>query len=83
MSRGNKLTANPPDRLQDVLDEWGRVLRRARERKALRQEDVADLTGISRFTVAAAERGNPSTSVIVYLAYADVVGVTLVNLSVA
>jgi transcriptional regulator with XRE-family HTH domain len=46
----------------------GLRIRGARQARRLRLEDVADKTGLSRKTVEAVERGEPSTSLGAYLA---------------
>ncbi len=58
----NTIPAEPVNFLQRL----GRNIRTARLRRKLRIEDVAERIGISRFTVAAMEQGNPTTSAITY-----------------
>ena len=77
MSRRSELCADPPKRVRDTLELWGIRLCLSRRRWGLRQQDVADAIGVSRYTVAAVERGKPSTSVAVYLAAANELGITL------
>ena len=52
----------PPAAVEDTLRRLGRGIRVARLRRNLRIEDLAARMGVSRFTVAAIERGKPGVS---------------------
>ena len=67
MTRRSRITHDPPPEVRDALKSFGRYIREARLRRGLRIQDVADRLGISRSTIAGAEKGKPSTSVVVYV----------------
>lgn len=75
MSRRSKVTTDPSEATVDALKDWGIQIRKARRANKLTQQDLGAAIGCSRFTIAAAERGNPSTSVAVYMAASWKVGV--------
>ena len=66
MSRPSGITTSPPVEVEEAILRLGRNLRRARLRRRLRIEDVADRIGASRFTVADVERGKISASMAAY-----------------
>jgi DNA-binding XRE family transcriptional regulator len=68
MNARNALLAAPPYQVEMALKKLGADLRTARLRRNLTSEEAAQKIGTSRFTVADAERGKPSTSVAVYAA---------------
>lgn len=53
----------PPAAVETALLRLGRNIRLARLRRNLRMQDLAERMGVSRFTVAAVERGRPGVSV--------------------
>lgn len=55
-----------PSEVTDYLERLGRNIRTARLRRKLRIEDVAQRMGVSRFTLADVEKGNPSSSAVAY-----------------
>ena len=57
-----------PLELTRQLTSLGQRIRSARQARRLRLEDVAQKTGLSRKTVEAVERGEPSTSLGAYIA---------------
>jgi DNA-binding XRE family transcriptional regulator len=68
MKARNPLLGAPPYQVEHGLKNLGADLRTARLRRNLTAEEVAQKIGTSRFTVADAEKGKPSTSVAVYAA---------------
>jgi transcriptional regulator with XRE-family HTH domain len=66
MSRRNALLAAPPHAVEVALKRLGANLRTARLRRGLTLAQTADKIGTGVRTVAAAERGNPSTGMDVY-----------------
>ena len=73
MSKGHLKTRSPllgatPYQVEQALKKLGADLKIARLRRNLTSEEAAQKIGTSRFTVADAERGKPSTSVAVYAA---------------
>jgi len=67
MARSPNLSLMPVE-LTRQLSSLGLRIRSARQARRLRLEDIADKTGLSRKTVEAVERGEPSTSVGAYVA---------------
>jgi transcriptional regulator with XRE-family HTH domain len=74
MKPRNALLGAPPYEVQRAVKKLGADLRTARLRRNLTAEEVAGRIGTSRFAVADAERGKPSTSVAVYAALLWVYG---------
>ena len=68
MKARNPLFAAPPHQVERALKKLGADLRTARLRRNLTGEEVAHKIGTSRFAVADAEKGKPSTGVAVYAA---------------
>lgn len=68
MTARNPLLAAPPYQVETALKKLGADLKTARLRRNLTAEEVAQKVGTSRFTVADAEKGKPSTGVAVYAA---------------
>jgi DNA-binding XRE family transcriptional regulator len=68
MKARNALLGAPPYQVEQALKNLGADLRTARLRRNLTAAEVAQKVGTSRFTVADAEKGKPSTSVAVYAA---------------
>jgi DNA-binding XRE family transcriptional regulator len=68
MKARNTLLGAPPYQVEQALKNLGANLRTARLRRNLTAAEVAQKVGTSRFTVADAEKGKPSTSVAVYTA---------------
>ncbi len=68
MSARNQLLAAPPFEVERTLKTLGASLRTARLRRGLSQEVVAEKIGTSRFVIADAEDGKPSTGIAVYAA---------------
>jgi DNA-binding XRE family transcriptional regulator len=58
----------PPFQVESALKKLGADLRTARLRRNLTSEEAAQKIGTSRFTVAEAEKGKPSTGIAVYAA---------------
>ena len=67
MARSPNLSLMPVA-LADQVSALGLRIRGARQARRLRLEDIADKTGLSRKTVEAVERGEPSTSLGAYVA---------------
>jgi DNA-binding XRE family transcriptional regulator len=68
MKARNALLGAPPDEVETALKKLGADLKTARLRRNITSEEAAQKIGTSRFTVADAEKGKPSTSVAVYAA---------------
>jgi len=66
MPRLSKIAESPPAAVEDALKRLGSNIRRARLRRKIRLEDLAERIGVSRFALADAEKGKPTTSVVVY-----------------
>ena len=64
----NALLAAPPYQIETTLKQLGRNLKTARLRRNLTTLEVAEKIGASRFAVADAEKGKPSTGIAVYAA---------------
>jgi DNA-binding XRE family transcriptional regulator len=64
----NALLAAMPYQIERGLERLGRNLKTARLRRNLTAADVAEKIGASRFTVADAENGKPSTGIAIYAA---------------
>jgi len=64
----NALLAAIPYQIERSLQQLGRNLKTARLRRNLTTAEVAEKIGASRFTVADAENGKPSTGIAVYAA---------------
>lgn len=68
MAARNKLQSAPPYQVQQGLKGLGANLRRARLRRNLTIEDVAKRIGTGPRAVMDAEKGKPSTGIVVYAA---------------
>ena len=68
MKPRNQLLAAPPHQIEQALRKLGTDLRTARLRRHISSAEAAQKIGTSRFAVADAEKGKPSTSVAVYAA---------------
>jgi transcriptional regulator with XRE-family HTH domain len=68
MKARNALLSALPYQVEKALTKLGRDLKTARLRRKLTIEDVAEKIGTSRFAVADAEKGKPSTGVAIYAA---------------
>src|ERR1700681_3631048 len=68
MKPRNALLGAPPYQVEQTLKKLGANLKTARLRRNLTGEEAAQKIGTSRFAVADAEKGKPSTSVAVYAA---------------
>jgi transcriptional regulator with XRE-family HTH domain len=64
----NKLQASPPVPVEQALKRLGDNLRTARVRRNVTIEDVAERIGTGPRAVMDAEKGKPSTGIVVYLA---------------
>lgn len=67
MPRPTRIAASPPAAVEDTLERLGRNIRTARLRRRLTQQELARRMGVSRFVVADAEGGKPTTGVAVYV----------------
>src|SRR5882724_5121783 len=68
MKARNPLLGAPPYPVEQTLKKLGADLKTARLRRNLTSQEAAQKIGTSRFAVADAEKGKPSTSVAVYAA---------------
>jgi transcriptional regulator with XRE-family HTH domain len=64
----NALLAAIPYQIETSLKTLGRNLKIARLRRNLTTAEVAEKVGASRFAVADAENGKPSTGIVIYAA---------------
>jgi transcriptional regulator with XRE-family HTH domain len=70
----NNLLAAPPHQVEKALKELGTNLRTARLRRKMTIENVAGRIGTGTRAVMDAEKGKPSTGIVVYLALLWVYG---------
>lgn len=68
MKARNALLGAPPHTVERILRKLGADLQTARLRRNLTREEVAAKIGTSRYVIADAERGKPSTGIAVYAA---------------
>ena len=68
MVRTNKLHQAPPYPVEQCMKRLGENLRIARIRRSLTREDVAERIGTGTRAVMDAEKGKPSTGLVVYAA---------------
>ena|ERR1700683_2510135 len=68
MKARNTLLGAPPYQVERSLKKLGTDLKTARLRRGLTADAVAQKIGTSRFVVAHAEQGKPSTNIAVYAA---------------
>jgi transcriptional regulator with XRE-family HTH domain len=68
MSARNELLEAPPHAVEQALQALGANLRIARLRRNLSIAEVAEKIGVGRRAVSDAERGKPSTGIVVYFA---------------
>lgn len=59
----------------DVTQQIGHALRRARKKKHLTQQDIADRTGINRSVIGRYETGEIEISISNYFAICEAIGV--------
>jgi transcriptional regulator with XRE-family HTH domain len=64
--RLSKIAEGPPAAVESALKRLGGNIRTARLRRKIRLEDLAERIGVSRFALADAEKGKPTTSIVVY-----------------
>jgi len=74
MAARNALLKAVPYQVEQSLKKLGANLKTARLRRNLTIEDVAQKIGTSRFVVADAEKGKPSTGIAIYAALLWVYG---------
>jgi transcriptional regulator with XRE-family HTH domain len=68
MKARNSLLAAVPYQVEQSLNKLGANLKAVRLRRNLTIEEVAQKIGTSRYVVADAEKGKPSTGIVVYAA---------------
>jgi transcriptional regulator with XRE-family HTH domain len=68
MKARNILLGAPPHQVERTLKKLGADLKTARLRRNLTRDEVAQKIGTSRYAIADAEIGKPSTGIIVYAA---------------
>ena len=66
MPRLSKIAASPPAAVEAALARLGQNIRTARLRRKIPLEELAERIGVSRFALADAEKGKPTTSLVVY-----------------
>lgn len=74
MSRRSKPAHYPSPETLATAQSIARRIAEAREAQGLTKVEVGKRLGITRFTVAAIERGNPSTSLGIYVAVSQLLG---------
>jgi transcriptional regulator with XRE-family HTH domain len=65
--RPSALIVSMPFAVETAIKRLGTNLRTARLRRNLALQEVAERLGVSRYVIAHAERGKPSTSIAVYV----------------
>jgi transcriptional regulator with XRE-family HTH domain len=68
MANSNKLTDSPPYPVEQSLKQLGHNLRTARLCRNLTVAEIAEKIGTGPRAVMGAEKGNPSTGIVVYMA---------------
>ncbi len=68
MTRRTTPSHNPTPEILDTVRAIARRIAEEREQRGLTMARLAEMVGTTRFTVAAAEQGRPSTSLGVYVA---------------
>lgn len=63
----NPLIASPPFEVERALKALGANIRTARVRRRMSAQALAQKIGVTRQTIAEAERGKPSTAIAVYV----------------
>ena len=76
MSARNPLLAAPPYQVEQALNALGANLRTARLRRNLSIEEIAEKIGVGRHVVADAEKGKPSTGIVIYAGLLWALGLT-------
>jgi DNA-binding XRE family transcriptional regulator len=76
MKARSPLLGAPPYQVEQTLKKLGADLKTARLRRGLTAGEAAQKIGTSRFAVAGAEKGKPSTSIAVYAALLWAYGLT-------
>jgi len=66
MPQLSKIAQSPPAAVEATLRRLGRNIRTARLRRKMPLDELAERIGVSRFALADAEKGKPTTSVVVY-----------------
>ena len=61
----------------DIARDRGKVMRTRRRQLGLTQQDVADLTGLARYTIGRVEKGDPGTQLDTLGRVADAVGLVV------
>lgn len=67
MPRVSKISASPPYAVEKALRSLGQNIKKARLRRKLTRDQLAEKIGISRYVLADIEKGKPTTSVAAYL----------------
>jgi len=75
MKARNALLGATPYPVEQALKKFGGDLKTARLRRNLTAQEAAQKIGTSRFAVADAEKGKPSTGIAVYMAHLWVLGI--------
>lgn len=66
MPRLTKIAQDPPAAVAASLVRLGGNIRTARLRRRIPLDELAERIGVSRFALADAEKGKPTTSIVVY-----------------
>ena len=67
MPRVSKIAQSPPYAVEKALVTLGENIRKARLRRKLTHEELANRVGTSRYVMADVERGKPTTAIAAYV----------------
>ena len=67
MSKANKISKAPPAAVEQIMLQLGQNIRKARLRRKLRLEDLAQRVGISRYLMSDLEKGKPTAAIAAYI----------------
>jgi transcriptional regulator with XRE-family HTH domain len=74
MARVSKISQAPPFAVEKTLTRLGENIRKARLRRKLTREAIAEKIGISRYVMADIEKGKPTTAIAAYIGALWVLG---------
>lgn len=77
MTRRTTPAHNPTPEILDTVRAIARRIAEARERQGITMTKLGEMVGTTRFTVAAAEQGRASTSLGVYVALIQALGLRI------
>lgn len=74
MPKSAQIAVHPPAEIETILRRLGRNIRIARLRREMTQAELAERVSVSRVLISQVEKGNPKTSIAVYLGALWVLG---------